>query len=152
MSNFIASARSNYFRVTDFDGLKTALAPFEIAIDRHPSQPDYVCLEGAEDGSGWPSSGCTDDDAEVEFDPEQQICRFMAPGEVLIMMEVGAEKLRYLCGRASAYRADGKQCHVSLDQIYNMVETELGAAPGSFACATWQDLPENSTAPCGRSS
>ena len=41
-------------------------------------------------------------------------------------MECGAEKLRYLTGRAEAINAAGWRCTVSLSDIYEIAETELG--------------------------
>ena len=51
------------------------------------------------------------------LDDDARIPRCLAEGEVLVIMEVGREEMRYLKGYAVAINWDGKVCHVSLDEI-----------------------------------
>ena len=50
----------------------------------------------------------------------------MAEGEVAVLIEVGAEKLRYLCGQAVAVKSDGEILCVNLGQIYQLIAENWG--------------------------
>lgn len=131
MANWYGSARSNYVRIKDMAGLEKALAPFS-GIEISPGDvPSTVCFLARE---GWPSEGFIEeddteyrvDDKELFFDPRERICPFMEDGQILIMQEVGAEKLRYLTGIANAYTSKGLHLQVSLDDIYEQAANEFG--------------------------
>lgn len=120
MANYYAAARSNYVLIKDMEGLKKALKPFAISVEsKGPDHPaNLVCLLSDGDG-GWPTDGVDDDSGEdINFDPREQVCPFMEDGQVLVTMEAGHEKLRYVNGYACAYHSDGREVAVSLDDIY----------------------------------
>ena len=117
MANYYGAARSNYVRVKDEVGLRLALAGFDIDIAPMGDTPTTVCFLSRGDG-GWPSTAYVEDGDEIEFDPSVQILPYLEPDQVLIMMESGSEKLRYLVGAASAYHTDGRQLHMRLSDIY----------------------------------
>lgn len=128
MANWYGSARSNYVRVRDMDGLLAALEPFPIGV--HTRENGLTCFLSEEaDSGGWPSTAWVqrdeDEDEEIEFDPRVQIVPFLEDNEVLIMMEIGAEKLRYLTGNAVAFHPDGeKVLSVNIHDIYALVKNE----------------------------
>jgi hypothetical protein len=128
MANWYGSARSNQFTVTDMDGLKHALAPFgdiEIA-----ERGDKVCLLVTDgDYGGWRSVVFDEQDEEIEFDPAVHIMPYAKEGEVVVLMEAGAEKLRYITGNAQAFIRKGDEVrskYLDLSQIYQMAADEFG--------------------------
>jgi len=66
------------------------------------------------------------DSEHVNMDIYSDISEHLRKGEVAVFMEVGHEKLRYLCGYAVAVRSDGKIITVSIDDIYDKIKTEWG--------------------------
>lgn len=122
------AARSNYVEIVDEDGLEKALKPFDGLIEF-----DYDALgrtgfktgDESNDG-GWPSAATDDDGNEVEFDPVQLICPFMAESAVLVMMESGADKYRDITGNAIAYKKDGTKIAIYLNDIYEKAAQAFG--------------------------
>ena len=112
MANYTASARSNYVKVSDIDRLRHSLAPWPISIHEarnHETDEEgngYFCFL-CDNESGWPAirwEELTDTTSEeFEFDWETDVMPFIAPNEVLVIMEVGNVKLQYLSGYATAY-------------------------------------------------
>lgn len=141
MANWYGTARSNYFRVRDLDTFKAALAinfGESIEVSEGTDLPGSVCLLEV-DGDGWPVcfEPCTD------FTPgaaaglcagcgcehpaggaprrelvEELIADHLVEGDVAVLLEVGAEKLRYLTGTAVAVNSRGEQVGLSLDEVY----------------------------------
>ena len=128
MANYYAVARSNYVHVDDIDGLISALKPFpDLMIIRESETSDRYGIF-CDDG-GWGIMGMDDDGKEVDFDPEVHIMPYVKEEEVLVMLEVGHEKLRYLVGYATAYvRVDNKTrwCNVSINDIYSLASEKFG--------------------------
>ena len=128
MSNYYATARSNYFAVKDemtfrqwaeFVGLKV-LDP-TLAATNADGIPRFAITPDNGDENGWPSHRYneeTGDDNEVDVAAE--LAAYLKDGEVAVLMEVGSEKLRYLCGYASAVNSSGKTVCMSLEGIYGL--------------------------------
>jgi len=124
MANFYATARSNYFRVKDYDAFEKALEPVGIEIVRKDDMvmvhPDYA------NDSGWPS--CYYDDEtyeEVSFDIVDVIQKHIAEGECAVLIQVGNEKLRYLDGFSMAITSD-EIVSINLVNIYEQAELLVG--------------------------
>lgn len=142
MANWYGTARSNYFRVRDVDAFTAALeVTFGTAIEVSAGANDmtgFICLLDV-DGEGWPIcfEPCTD------FTPgaaaglcagcgcehpaggaprrelvEELIADHLIEGDVAVLLEVGAEKLRYLTGTAVAVNSRGEHVGLSLDEVY----------------------------------
>jgi hypothetical protein len=120
MANYIASCRSNRFAVKDIEAFRAAMPPgVEVCVEG-----GLVVLLGADDdGGGWPSTiyGEEGDDW-VDFDILGTIGEHLVEGDVAILMEAGAEKLRYIVGVASAVNHKGQTLHVNIADIYNLVK------------------------------
>lgn len=133
MANWYGSARSNYVQVENMEALKLALDPFlnEITIDDCGEKGVCFTAQCGEYG-GWPTTVYVETiykeeengpelerEDQLEFDPAIHIAPHLKEGQVLVMMECGAEKLRYLTGWAQAYQAITGDCvSVSMDDIY----------------------------------
>ena len=100
-------------------------------------------LVGAQEYGNWPSCGITDDGEEIELDFQRLFSEHLVAGEVAILMEAGAEKLRYITGYACAYTWDGRFAQVSLSDIYQLVEEKLGVPARSYAAVSYNCLPES---------
>jgi hypothetical protein len=130
MANWNGSARSNYVRVKDR----------ETFLDWAQSLPDvevveqegtFALLATGEDG-GWPSFRSRDDREDQDdeaIDLAAEIANHLAPGEVCIFQQVGAEKLRYLSGSALAVSSAGETLQVSIDDIYTLVRERWNLSP-----------------------
>lgn len=86
---------------------------------------------------GWPTSGYDNDANEVDFDFIKQVCPFMESDQVLVAMEAGHEKLRYVTGYAWAYHSDGRQFGLSLDDIYTKAAAEFGVPRNTITEASY---------------
>jgi hypothetical protein len=120
MANYNASARSNYFQVKDPDALRRELAGLDIDVltDDPHDERRVVLLSRSEDG-GWPSWRFDEEgDDDVEVDLAAIIAQHLTDGQVAVLMESGAEKLRFIGGAAVAVNSRGEQVCVSLEDIY----------------------------------
>jgi hypothetical protein len=69
----------------------------------------------------WPTRYGTDSilwEADTEIDLVAELAQHLPKGEVAVLMEIGAEKLRYLTGIAIAVNYKGRATVVSLDDVY----------------------------------
>lgn len=133
MANYVSSARSNYFQVKDFEKFMEWINQFSnLHVDRDP-EGRVVILETY--GEGWPTWRDLEepyeyetqdgrkmwmDDEEVDFADE--LSMHLAEGEVAVLEEAGAEKLRYVAGHAVAVNHNGDQLHVDLADIYEKIK------------------------------
>lgn len=153
MANYVATARSNYFRVKDtdeFTRIVGIVAP-DISIHKGESdQPDgSVCLL-ADGGDGpWPYIDLehldTDDDDLDVTDAEREalengenpfpgvtesivdlVAEHLVGGDVAVFMEAGHEKMRSVSGYAVAVNSAGETRGVNLADIYKMA-ADLGS-------------------------
>ena len=132
MANYYASARTNYFQVknmqsfmSEIEGLDNGLAVHSKDDSPKSSEPgneDMVCILANCEG-GWPS--CDQDYNEIDWPDFFQ--RHLLENHVAIVMESGAEKLRYIIGHSTAYTWDGRIVEVSISDIYAKVRSEIGS-------------------------
>jgi len=122
MANYIASARSNKFRVKNIAALEAAM-PDDIEVHVESIPDNQVCLlVNNSDGAGWPSmiyDEATDD--YLDWDIEDAVMPHLLDGEWCVTKEVGAEKLRYLVGHARAFNNKGDSLFVDLDDIFKLL-------------------------------
>jgi hypothetical protein len=123
MANYLAAARSNSFRVTDPEAFKTALADLPIEVQAaDPADPHRLLLLCQADG-GWPSYRYDEQtDTDEELDMLALLAPHLADGEVAVLLEAGAEKLRAIAGYAGAVNNRGEQIHLSLEEIYEKAQ------------------------------
>lgn len=111
MANYYCSVRTNYFRVKDPNAFREFMQTVVASEDSV-----HVWEETDRNGDPTFGFGCfgsvlgvatdgTDGDKEYEdeYDFEEfiyQLSEHVAPGDAVIMIEVGNEKLRYLVGNA----------------------------------------------------
>lgn len=141
MGNYNATARSNYVRVKNLAEVRRLLAERapEITICESHKNPGTVAflVGGMSDTGCWPSIYPLDADGRPDDDAvPDEFGDFLAPhleeGEVLILVEAGAEKLRYVAGWARAVRVRNgavESLTVSLDDIYTSVRRQWRVEP-----------------------
>lgn len=120
MANYYATARTNYFRVNDVEGLR-AILPSGIKLHTRThleTETEFVCLLD-EAGDGWPGYIWNEEgECEEEFDWVERVAPFLLDDEVAIFMEAGNEKLRYISAYAFAFNNKGETKTTSISDIY----------------------------------
>lgn len=127
MANYYASARTNYFAVTDLEAFKAELESKTSSVEVVSKEEDgltLVALLGSDDdGAGFPFEYEDEDGEYVELDWAEIFKAHLEDGWVAIIMESGAEKLRYIAGYAVAYNSKGETVAINLDQIYEKAKS-----------------------------
>jgi len=124
MANWYGTARSNKFRVVDVDAFTEELENVNIDID---IEGDTVTLFGEDDSGGWPSMAYDEEAGDdYEVDLPAIIQRHLQEDSCAVLMEVGAEKLRYVTGWSCAI-SKNEIVYVNLDEIYQHAEEMMGA-------------------------
>jgi hypothetical protein len=125
MANYIATARSNVFRVKDAEAFLawTETLPGVTAEAEHSAPDRFVLLMPEQEYGGWPTMRESDGEPGVEeFDFVFELAEHLAEDSVAVLEEVGHEKLRYLVGYAVAVNHLGEEIYVSLDEVYERAE------------------------------
>lgn len=124
MSQWIGTARSNYFRVKNEQAFRAAMEPLEVSVVNEEGK--FAILSEHEYG-GWAGWIFPDEGEPIEIDHAGTVSEHLAPGEVAILMESGAEKRRYVTGYAIAVNDRNERRTVSIDSIYELA-AELGSS------------------------
>ena len=117
MANWYGSSRSNYFRVKDCDAFLQWVEKRGLGLFKNSGDAALFAIHSGDstDGGSWPSY---DLEADTEIDLATELAQHLPKGEVAVLMEIGAEKLRYLTGIAIAVNHKGLAAVVSLDDVY----------------------------------
>jgi len=128
MANYICNVRSNYVHVKDKQAFEEFLERFECKpIYDKEGRIGFYCDNG---------DGCSPyryDEETDEHEHLQDACfeigEHLREGEVLVVEEVGSEKMRYLCGHSYAVNDKGRTLFVDMSTaLRNKVEAEWGKA------------------------
>jgi hypothetical protein len=133
MANWIGSARTNYFRVKDVEAFKTWAAAASLVVFERDGRHG---VHSEDEYGGWPEIVFDDvsTDAHRAFDIAHELAQHVADGEIVVCVEAGAEKLRYITGKAIAFRAstDGPETiAITLDDIYDLAAQKWGERPSA---------------------
>lgn len=128
MANYVGSARSNYFRVRDAAVFLDWVETLPGVVASREDQDRFVLLVENGDDGGWPNWRYDDEGEDEEINLYAELAGHLSEGEVAVLQEVGAEKLRYLVGHAVAVDHRGEKLAVSIDDIYEKVH-EAGWGP-----------------------
>jgi len=144
MANFNGTARSNYFRVKNgaaFEAAMAALPDIKVwsEVDDGGMERHAIASDDGDTGC-WPSWQCAEsmgeyggddvDQEDVEVYMPDEIKPHLMDGEVCVLMQAGAEKLRYISGYALAFdNTDRPVVHVSLNDIYDKAHKAFGVEP-----------------------
>ncbi len=142
MADWYGTARSNYFQVRDEAAFRIWAEKRNLHVFERPHTAESPALFGvySEDGyGGWPSS-----DVELEEetgDGSIDLCAELAPhlrdGQIAVLMEIGAERHRYLTGIAVAVDYAGRTVEVTLDDVYQRAAIEFGSEVDQITRCTY---------------
>ena len=125
MANYYGAARSNYFRVKDIQAFKCWAEGLDLKVIHGTDQGNttFALLP-----PHWSDDGCFPSykpDTNEHIDLAAELSLHLDTDSVAIIIEIGAEKLRYLHGHALAINASGETVTVQLADIYNIAATKL---------------------------
>lgn len=132
MAEWQGHARSNYVRIKDMAGLRAAMEPFDVEIVEKNGKAALLSIH--DECGGWPTRFDADGNELIFADA---VWPFMEEGEILVLMECGAEKLRYLTGVAQAFNSDGEHVFVSMNDIYEKAAQAFGVSVASISDCTY---------------
>lgn len=139
MANYYSTARTNYIKLTDAEALKESLKPFGCTVVSSNTNTDMHCILGDND-SGFNVTIDDEDDQSTEFDFETHVMPFVREEEVLVIIEIGNEKLRYLTGEATALIRRGEvveRVDIGLNQIYDMAAKKFNKPLDTITAAEY---------------
>ncbi len=125
MANYICTARTNYFAVKNKKHFLAWVAQRDITAVRSEERPGQFALFPGEsdDGNALPNHDHETDD-EIDFVAE--LARHLRKGSVAVIVQAGAERLRYVGAHATAVAADGRRVDLDLNEIYARAVKTLG--------------------------
>lgn len=127
MATYYGTARSNYFSVRDEIAFRTWAKTLPGVHVRANGSGHFALFA---DEHGWPVYRDEDDDSnDGEIDVCAELSTHLADGEIAVLFEVGAEKLRYLNGWAEAFDSKYNKIMIRLDDIYELAERQFGKMP-----------------------
>lgn len=131
MANYVATARSNYFKVKDPEAFKSWVANCPNVGLISKDDGTFAVYSDDPDSGSWPNYRFDEEtgDYDEEFDFFAGVAEFLIDGEIAVFMEVGAEKLRYCNGYAIAVHSNGEYETLNLDRIYDFAEQRWGKRP-----------------------
>ena len=124
MANYYAASRTNTFQVKDVAAFKAWADRLGIRVHTREDGTGFMLDPGDGNDSGTFPSYDVEIDDEIDF--ADQLAGHLADGSVAVIVEAGAEKLRYVHGHAVAVNSQGKQVHVNLTDIYERAEKAFG--------------------------
>lgn len=128
MATYTGIGRTNTFYVKDAAAVKTLLEPVFTVVDRDTGTPGAVSIFADEDGDWQTTLFAGDDDDEgTEIYLPDWIVDHLQPGETAVFVHIGNEGKRHLGAFAIAVHSDGRQIHLTLDEIYQRARAEFGA-------------------------
>ena len=129
MANFNGTARSNYFKVKDIAAFDAWVETIPSLVSSPTADMQMVYSDDPDDGC-FPSHYCDDDGNDFDLDIEEELKKHLADGQVCVLMEAGAERVRYISGWAVAFdNTDKPSVRVSLNDIYDLAKAAFGVMP-----------------------
>ena len=130
MANYVATARSNYFKVKNPKTFKSWVANCPNVGFISMDDGTFAVYSDDPDSGSWPNYRWNEEtEYYEEFDIFAEIAEFLIDGEIAVFMEVGAEKLRYCNGYAIAVHYSGEYETLNLGRIYDLAEQRWGKRP-----------------------
>ena len=136
MANWYGTARSNYFRVKDKDAFLKWADGRRLGVFKNEGSADLFAIYGGEntDDGSWPSY---DVEGDKEIDLVAELAQHLPKGQIAVLMEIGAEKLRYLTGVAIAVNHNGRVVQLTLSDIYRKASRTFRVAKREITQATY---------------
>lgn len=130
MADWCGTARSNYFQVRDEIAFRACAEKRNLHVFEAPPTTESPALLGiysVDEYGGWPSSDVEleEETGDGSIDLYAELARHLTEGQIAVLMEIGAEKHRYLTGIAVAVDHTGRTVEVTLDDVYQRAATEF---------------------------
>lgn len=122
MANHCCAARTNYFHVNNEKKFLAWADRRQLEVVRSQENPKQFALLAGEDGA-FPNYDPETDD---ELDFVAELAGHLRKGGVAVIVEAGAEKLRYISAQATAVCPDGRRVDVDLNEIYTCAAKAFG--------------------------
>lgn len=134
MANYYAAARSNYFLVKDEAAFRAWADLWDLQIFECNKNIGMLAIAPGEfsDDGAWPGWRTVEEGEDIEFDAVAEISPHLVEGQVAVLVEAGAEKLRYVSAWTIAIHSSGKHVSLSLNNIYDIAKKKF---PGSIITA-----------------
>jgi hypothetical protein len=125
MANYYANARTNYFKVKDIEAFKNEVEQYPLEVSSRDDNPEFVALFITDDNEGgFPWVDFYTEDAEGdEINWTDIFARHLQENSVVIIQEVGNEKLRYFGGMAVAINSKGEEIVIDINSIFDQATT-----------------------------
>jgi len=126
MADWYGSNRSNYFKVKNVGAFEKFLDSWGAKLWKKPDQKtgEMLCGFTSTNDKGNLPDLREEQDHDLEFDDfTKELAEHLEDGEVAIMMEAGAEKLRYITGFALAINSKGETASIALREIYDKAQS-----------------------------
>ncbi len=136
MANWYGTARSNCFRVKDKDAFLKWADGRGLGVFKNEENADLFAIYGGEstDDGSWPSY---DVESDTEIDLVAELAQHLPNGQIAVLMEIGAEKLRYLTGVAIAVNHKGRVVELTLSDIYGKASRAFQIPENEITHATY---------------
>ena len=127
MANYYASSRTNYFLVKDVEAFTNEVESLSqlTIITKVIDEVTFVGLLSEDEDGGFPWSLIDDQGDTGEIEWGDLFAKHLQDDSVAILIEAGAEKLRYISGYAVAYNNKKETRVIDLSDIYKLAE-EIG--------------------------
>jgi hypothetical protein len=117
VANWYGTSRSNYFRVKDAGAFLKWADERGLGVFKHQHDEGVFAIHGGastDDGS-WPSYDMEEDE---DIDLVAELAEHLCGDQIAVLLEIGAEKLRYLTGVAIALNSQGATVELTLSDVY----------------------------------
>lgn len=129
MANYYCAARSNYFKVKDAAAFKAWTETIIGLGVWEKEDGTFGLYDDGNDSCGWPSWMEDEEGETFELDLLTELSAHLTEDSVAVLMEAGAEKLRYVRGCANAVNSKGEIVSISLGDIYRLAFDSFGIDP-----------------------
>jgi len=107
-----------------------------LGVFKNEENTDLFAIYGGEstDDGSWPSY---DVEGDTEIDLVTELAQHLPKGQIAVLLEIGAEKLRYLTGMAIAVNHEGRVVELTLSDIYRKATRAFRVAESEITQATY---------------
>jgi hypothetical protein len=127
MADWYGTARTNYVRFKDDASMQAAKKIVDdCGMKWHVGSGPLVAMIGGNDEYGGFRLSCKQDDDLDQDYGWADIAQHLDDGQVLVCIEGGAEKLRYISGWAEAWNNQQQTVCVQLSDIYALARERFG--------------------------
>ena len=125
MSNYYATARSNYFGIKDKEAFDEALHDIPVQFE-HRGDNEAMIFATCETDGAWPFNYEGPAGEELEINWIDIISPHLEDNHICILAEAGSEGLSYLIGWTMAFNNKGENISLDLEDIVRLAKQKFG--------------------------